>query len=187
MTRKAILLRPEPTPNPASVRFVLDRPVLERGVADFTTAAAAERSPLAHKLFALEGVSGVMLGTNFVTVTAEDPTDWVHLAQEVAEKIREHMATNEPVLVGPADEPVQREDDEIALGIIRVIDEEIRPAVAMDGGDVVFVGYENGVVRLKLRGACQGCPSAMMTLKLGIERRLQAEFPEIVAVEAVNP
>lgn len=179
----AIMIRPEPTPNPASMRFVLDRPVLESGTADFTCAEEAENSPLALRLFALEGISGVFLGPNFVTATSEG-ANWSELRQQVIDAIREHLSMGEPVLIGASDAQAEGGSD-VAEGIIRVIEEEIRPAVAMDGGDVVFQSYDNGIVRLRLRGACSGCPSALFTLKMGIERRLQEEFPEIVSVEAV--
>lgn len=177
-----MVIRPEITPNPASMRFVLDRPVLENGTADFSNAELAERSPLAQRLFALAGVSGVFLGPNFITVTAEG--DWGALSGQVSAAIREHYASGEPVLVGMTDASA-RADSDVAKGIVRVIEEEIRPAVAMDGGDVVFGGYENGIVMLHLRGACSGCPSAVFTLKMGIERRLKEEFPEIRSVEAI--
>ena len=178
-----IMIRPEPTPNPASMRFVLDRPVLESGTADFPDRAAAERSPLALRLFGLAGVNGVFLGPNFVTVTAADAS-WPHLRSQVMEALRAHFAMGEATLIGEGEAQAEG-SGQIEQGIIRVIEEEIRPAVAMDGGDVIFDSYEAGVVRLRLRGSCSGCPSALFTLKMGIERRLKEEFPEILSVEAV--
>ena len=185
MAANDLMIYPEPTPNPASVRFVLDRPVIERGTADFPAADRAENSPLARRLFALDGVRGVLLGPNFVTVTADSSSDWSALVDLVTDVIRAHFDSGEAALIGGADELQVHADSEIEQGIVRVIEVEIRPAVAMDGGDIVFGGYENGIVHLHLRGACAGCPSSMMTLKMGIERRLQEEFPEIVAVEAI--
>lgn len=181
-----LAIRAEVTPNPASMRFILDRPVLENGV-EFTDPAQAERSPLARRLFALATVAGVYLGPNFITVTAER-ADWTALRDQVIAAIQAHFATDEPVLLeSPNGPPASTEEvSEIVAGIIRVIEEEIRPAVAMDGGDVVFVSYEDGVVYLRLRGACSGCPSALFTLKMGIERLLREEFPQIRAVEAVR-
>jgi Fe-S cluster biogenesis protein NfuA len=181
------MIRPEGTPNPASMRFVLDRPVLENGTADFTSAAEAARSPLAQRLFALAGVSGVFLGPNFITVTASTAS-WETLRDPVIAQINEHFLSGEPTLSAAAETAADDESapiSETEQGVMRVIEEEIRPAVAMDGGDVQFGGYENGIVYLHLRGACSGCPSALFTLKMGIERRLKEEFPEIVAVEAV--
>lgn len=183
-----IMIRPEPTPNPASVRFVLNCPVLEGGTAEIRDAATARaRSPLAAKLFGLAAVEGVFLGTNFVTITAGPGVEWNSLAASVIDLVRAHMAAGEPVLIGAPDPAPEgsHDESEVAQGVVRIIDEEIRPAVAMDGGDVVFSHFENGVVYLQLRGSCHGCPSALMTLKMGIERRLQEDFPEIVAVEAV--
>ena len=180
-----LAIHPEITPNPASMRFVLDRAVIENGTADFTSMAQAERSPLALRLFMLGGgVSAVFLGPNFVTVTAEG-ADWTTLREAVMNAIRAHFASDAAVLTGTSEAQVES-SSETEQGIIRVIEEEIRPAVAMDGGDVVFGGYENGIVHLHLRGACSGCPSAVFTLKMGIERRLKEEFPEIIAVEAVR-
>ncbi len=180
-----LMIRPEPTPNPGSVRFVINQPVLERGTADFISAEQAESSPLARQLFKLPAVSGVLLGPNFVTVTALGEVNWRELAPQVAEKIHEHIESGEPFLTGPVPEIAARPENEVAEGIVRIIEQEIRPAVAMDGGDVLFGGFENGIVHLHLRGACSGCPSATMTLKMGIERRLQESFPEVLAVEAI--
>jgi Fe-S cluster biogenesis protein NfuA len=188
MSDPTILIRPEPTPNPNSVRFVVNRVVLEHGSAEILDAeAAAKRSPLAAKLFALEGVTGVLLGAHFVTISAQPGANWRVLAGLVMDAMRERLGSGQPSLVGAPDAPPSgaRDQDEVTRGVLRVIDEEIRPAVAMDGGDVVFDEYRDGVVRLHMRGSCHGCPSAAMTLKMGIERRLQEEFPEIVAVEAV--
>lgn len=183
-----IHVQPEPTPNPASVRFLVDRPVLEHGTADIKSAEDAKaRSPLALALFATDGVESVFLGPNFVTITGGEDADWQHLVPAVISTLREHYKGGEPTLTGDPDpSPVSAHDqDEIIQGIMKVIDEEIRPAVAMDGGDVVFTNFHDGVVQLHLRGACSGCPSSMVTLKLGIERRLREEFPEVIAVEAV--
>jgi Fe-S cluster biogenesis protein NfuA len=184
-TTDEIVVRPEPTPNPASVRFVVNRPIMERGTADFPSAEAAERSPLAKQVFALPGVRGVFLGSNFITTTVdEDEVRWDLLGEQVTEIVKAHLATGEAAVEGGADQ-FQQGGTGIEQGIIRVIENEIRPAVAMDGGDIVFAGYKDGIVSLHLRGSCSGCPSSMMTLKMGIERRLQEEFPEVVSVEAV--
>lgn len=186
MDSNPIMVRAEATPNPSSMRFILDRPVLEEGSADFTTPQAADRSPLAARLFGLPLVSGVYLGPNFITVTAER-ADWTTLRDKVSGAIRVFFESGDPVLVGGGDGAAEGSETAVGVeaGIIRVIEEEIRPAVAMDGGDVLFVKYENGIAYLRLRGACSGCPSAVFTLKMGIERRLREEFPEIQAVQAV--
>ena len=181
------MIRAEVTPNPASMRFILNRPVIEDGTAEFTDPIQAGRSPLALRLFALRPVGGVYLGPNFITVTAEG-ADWSVLREQVVAVLREHFESGQPALAGGGEGPAAGEGSalsEVEEGIIRVIEEEIRPAVAMDGGDVVFVKYEDGIVYLRLRGACSGCPSAVFTLKMGIERRLKQEFPEIAAVQQI--
>jgi Fe-S cluster biogenesis protein NfuA len=187
MDSTQIMIRAEATPNPASMRFILDRPVLEEGAAKFTSTMQAEASPLAMRLFMLPMVTSVFLGPNFVTVTAESG-DWATLREQVSSAIRAHYESGQPVMLeesgnGHAAEAASA--SEVEAGIIRVINEEIRPAVAMDGGDVLFVAFKDGIVHLRLRGACSGCPSAVFTLKMGIERRLKQEFPEIVAVQQI--
>lgn len=184
-----ITIQPEITPNPNSLRFMLDRKILDQGTVEMKDATQAPRSPLAQKLFQLDEVRSVFLGPDFVTVTARNGINWEVLAPRVIETLRAHLAAGETILHGPPDAAAPETDpgghSEVEQGIIRLIEEEIRPAVAMDGGDVVFAGYRDGVVMLQLRGACAGCPSATMTLKMGIERRLKEEFPEIVSVEPV--
>lgn len=185
METNPVKIRAEVTPNPASMRFILDCPVLEEGTAEFTSPAQAERSPLALRLFTQRGVSAIFLGPNFITVTAEHG-DWAVLRDPVSAAIQAHFASGQAALEGASDGAgAAVSTSEIEAGILRVIEEEIRPAVAMDGGDVMFNRYENGIVHLHLRGACSGCPSAVFTLKMGIERRLKEEFPEIVGVQAV--
>lgn len=187
MDTPSLMIRAEATPNPASMRFILDQPVLENGTAEFTDPVQAERSPLALRLFLLPKVNSVFLGPNFITVTAEG-ADWSVLRAMASAAIQAHYDSGQPILTGEGEvggDSAESAGGEVEAGILRVIEEEIRPAVAMDGGDVVFVRYENGIVLLHLRGACSGCPSAVFTLKMGIERRLKEEFPEIVAVQAV--
>lgn len=181
-----IIVRPEPTPNPASVRFLINRTVLERGTAEFTSAEAAARSPLATRIFGIPGVQAVMLGTNFITVTVDEAVvKWDALGESVEQIVREHVTSGAAAVEGGADAFENTGKTPTEQGIIRVIENEIRPAVAMDGGDIVFGDFKEGIVRLYLRGSCSGCPSSMMTLKMGIERRLKEEFPEVLAVEAM--
>lgn len=175
---------PEMTPNPMSLRFTVNRPLLESGGRNFTSSDKAQGSLLPQALFALSGVTGVLVARTFVTVTAQPGTDWTQLCGTVEETIRKHIASGQPSVSPQASEP-SRPGAEIEQGIVKVLEEEIRPAVAMDGGDVEYVGYQDGIVRLRLRGACHGCPSAAITLKLGIEHRLKQQFEEILAVEAV--
>lgn len=183
-----ILIRPEPTPNPLSVRFVVNRILVEEGTANFPSPESVEdRSPLAKRLFEIPGVTGVMLGRTFVTVTSAETGDLNTVIIETEKAIEAHDAAGEQALVGDPDPAPEMPgaDNPTARRVIEIIDNEIRPAVAMDGGDITFGSYNDGVVQLHLRGSCSGCPSSLMTLKMGIERRLKEELPEIVSVVAI--
>lgn len=179
------------TPNPATVKFVLDRPVVTDGTADFPSAAVAARSPLAQALFAVGGVGGVFMGSDFVAVTKDQDADWSALEPLVADAIEDHLASGAPIVldddvamhnIGEADE---YGDDPVVAQIRQLLDDRVRPAVAMDGGDIVFHGFERGVVYLFMQGACAGCPSSAMTLKMGIENMLKHYIPEVVEVRPV--
>lgn len=173
----------ERTPNPQSVKWVLGEALLEPPAsANFQEPVDAEVSPLAARLFAVDGVVGVFLAANFVTVTKRDDLEWQELAEPVVGAIKAHAASGEPAL-GPAFEAAPAlPDDEIAGRIRSIIEQEIRPAVAMDGGDVVFVGFRDGVVEVMLQGSCVGCPSSTITLRYGIEARLKEAVPEVTEV-----
>jgi len=179
-------MRAERTPNPNSVKWVLSTPVVEGGrSAHFEAPVGADTSPLAARLFAIDGVAGVFLAANFVTVTKEPDRDWPELAQPLVDAIKEFAASGDEAL-GPAWDPgATLAGDEVATRIQRVLDEEIRPYVAQDGGDVLFAGYRDGVVELYLQGSCSGCPSSTATLKLGIETRLREAVPEVQEVVAI--
>lgn len=181
-----MFIQTEKTPNPATVKFIPGRPVMERGVAEFTDAASAGRSPLAVRLFALGGVEGVFLGSDFVSVTKADGVVWGDLKTKILAALMEHFTHNIPVIEGGADDAGTgghaEGDDEITLQIKELLDTRVRPAVAMDGGDVVFDRFDDGIVYLKLRGACAGCPSATATLKHGIENMLRHYVPEVLEV-----
>jgi Fe-S cluster biogenesis protein NfuA len=171
------------TPNPASLKFTVDRPLLENRTAQFRTAAEAAESSLARRIFALGRVTGVFVAGNFVTVTREDPDAWPAEAKRVGAAIREHLASGEPVVPkgskaagGPSTEAERR--------ILAVL-EEIRPFVQGDGGDIIYAGFEDGVVRVVLQGSCSGCPSSTMTLKMGIETRLKEAVPEVRELVAI--
>ncbi len=184
-----MFIETEGTPNPATLKFLPGRAVMGAGTADFATAEAAERSPLAYSLFALPGVARVFLGSDFVTVTKSDMTSWQALKPEVLGVIMEHFVAGWPVLLGAdaesAEEDVAPEDEEIVAQIKELLDTRVRPAVAGDGGDIVFRGYRDGVVRLHMQGSCSGCPSSSATLKHGIENMLRHYVPEVVGVEQV--
>lgn len=179
-------LRAERTPNPHSVKWVVSRPLVEGGHgAHFEAAPAAEVSPLAARLFAIDGVVAVFLARSFVTVTKREDVDWPSLAQPLVDALKAFAASGEPAL-GPAWDPARaRRAGGVEERIQRVLDEEIRPYVAQDGGDVVFAGFRDGRVELYLQGSCSGCPSSTATLKLGIEGRLREAVPEVQEVVAI--
>ena len=178
-------IRFEQTPNPASLKFVANQAIAPRS-SEFKSAMDAVTSPLARKIFGFPWTAGVFIGCDFVTVTKQDWVEWEVLAEPLAGLIREHLNRGEPVsaegLVAMADEEVNSEDSEQVKTIKRVINQEIRPAVAMDGGDIIFQKYVDGTVYLLMQGSCSGCPSSTMTLKMGVEARLKEVLPEIKEV-----
>ncbi|MGF1474788.1 MAG: NifU family protein [Geminicoccaceae bacterium] len=184
-----MFIQTEATPNPASMKFLPGRDVMDQGVADFTEQDTAQAgSPLASRLFAVDGVAGVYLGQNFITVTKTETEDWQRLKPAVLGAIMEHYLSGDPVVHAHAlaDEAGSEDEDQIVTQIRELIDTRVRPAVAQDGGDIVFHGFERGVVYLHMRGACAGCPSSVVTLKNGIENLLRYYVPEVVEVRAVS-
>ncbi len=181
-----MFIQTEQTPNPATLKFIPGETVLTDGTADFKTAASAERSPLAGRLFQVTGISGVFLGSDFITVTKLDDEDWQVLKPQILGIIMEHYTSGRPMLVEAADgaEEDGEEDDEIVAQIKELLDTRVRPAVAQDGGDITFEKFEDGVVYLHMQGSCAGCPSSTATLKHGIENMLRYYVPE---VEEVRP
>lgn len=187
-----MFIQTEETPNPATLKFLPGRVVLERGNLDIPSAEQAAPSPLAQRLFAIEGVTGVFLGSDFVTVTKADGADWQMLSPQVLGGIVEHYNSGQPVL----DPSVALETDaagqddgsdgDLVSRIKELLDTRVRPAVAQDGGDIVFDRFEDGVVFLHMRGSCHGCPSSTMTLKMGIERLLKHFIPEVQEVRAAS-
>ena len=184
-----MFIETEGTPNPATLKFLPGREVMGAGTADFATASSASRSPLAQALFQLPGVARVFLGGDFVTATKSDLADWQTLRPEILGVIMEHFVAGRPVMEGASDvmdEDVAPEDREIVEQIKELLDTRVRPAVASDGGDIVFRGYREGVVLLHMQGACSGCPSSSATLKHGIENMLRHYVPEVVSVQQVE-
>jgi Fe-S cluster biogenesis protein NfuA len=185
-----MFIETESTPNPATLKFLPGVPVMGAGTADFAAAETAEASPLAQVLFALPGVARVFLGGDFVTVTKSDVVGWQTLKPQVLGAIMEHFVAGRPVVIGAqagaAEEDVLPEDAEIVEQIKELLDTRVRPAVANDGGDIVFRGYRDGIVRLHMQGSCSGCPSSSATLKHGIENMLRHYVPEVIAVEQVE-
>jgi Fe-S cluster biogenesis protein NfuA len=184
-----MFIQTEETPNPATLKFLPGRDVLGTGTADFTDAAdAATRSPLAERLFAVEGVTRVFLAADFITVTKDDSRDWYVMKPGILGAVMEHFATSRPVLlsVQADDNAVGEDDDEIVAQIKELLDAKVRPAVAQDGGDITFHGFDKGVVYLMMKGACAGCPSSTATLKAGIENMLRYYIPEVVEVQQIR-
>ena len=184
-----MFIETEGTPNPATLKFLPGRDVMGTGTADFATASVADRSPLAQALFHLSGVARVFLGGDFVTITKSDAADWQTLRPEVLGVLMEHFVAGRPVMEGAGDdvlEDVSPEDAEVVEQIKELLDTRVRPAVAGDGGDIVFRGYREGVVLLHMQGACSGCPSSSATLKHGIENMLRHYVPEVVSVQQVE-
>jgi len=175
------------TPNPNTLKFVVNTQWMARGACNFLDSSQATgKSPLAEKLFAIPGVSGVMLGPTFVTITKSPQGDWDVVAEKVPQVIEQHLTQNLPVFSEGFDPNASQqssstnpEDQEIEKRIREILDNEIRPAVAMDGGDITFGKYENGIVYLSLQGSCSSCPSSTATLKMGVETRLKEVIPQI--------
>jgi Fe-S cluster biogenesis protein NfuA len=178
------------TPNPSTLKYVVDTALLPRGAMNFINKdAALEKSPLATRLFGIKGVSAVMVGTNFVTVTKGDEGEWDDLNDGVMLSLDQHLTAGEPVIAPDvlaqwASAPAAS-GTEMELRIREILDNEIRPAVAQDGGDITLDRVDNGVVYLHMQGSCAGCPSSTATLRMGIETRLREAIPEIVEVVAV--
>ena len=186
-----MFIQTEATPNPATLKFLPGRDVMGdgRGTADFASAEAAARSPLAARIFALPGVARVFLGADFVTVTQTEEADWRTLRPQVLGAVMDHYMAGLPALEGAegeGDEDFDAADAEVVEQIKELLDTRVRPAVAGDGGDIVFRGFRDGVVRLHLQGACSGCPSSRATLKHGVENMLRHYVPEVVAVGQVE-
>jgi Fe-S cluster biogenesis protein NfuA len=180
-----MFIETESTPNPLTLKFLPGREILGDKTADFADADAALISPLAEALFGLSGVERVFLGGDFIAITKSADTEWPALKPQVLAMLMDHLVSNRPILredVVLAAEDVDPADAEIVAQIKELLDTRIRPAVAGDGGDIIFRGYRDGVVSLKMQGACAGCPSSTATLKHGIENMLKHYIPEVVSV-----
>ena len=185
-----MFIQTESTPNPATLKFLPGQQVMPSGTADFPSSDTAGDSPLARRVFAAEGVTAVFLGSDFITVTKAEAADWAHIKPAILGAIMEHFQSGAPVIEGEAasasghashDGP----DGEIVDQIKQLLDSRVRPAVAQDGGDITFHGFERGVVYLHMQGACAGCPSSTLTLKMGIENLLRHYIPEVTEVRPV--
>ena len=184
-----MFIQTEATPNPATLKFIPGKTVLASGTADFRSSAEATSSALAQRLFEVDGVAGVFLGPDFISVTKTDG-EWQHLKPAILGAIMEHYISGaETVAAGGANDLAggnyDAKDEEVVATIKELLETRVRPAVANDGGDITFSGFREGVVYLHMRGACSGCPSSTATLRGGIENLLKHFCPEVQAVQAV--
>jgi len=184
-----MFIQTEATPNPATLKFLPGQTVLETGTADFPSAGLADNAPLASRIFTVEGVTGVFLGMDFITVTKQEALDWNHLKPAILGAIMEHFQSGDPAINDGQEQAAHSVDEgqneEIVKQIKELLDTRVRPAVAQDGGDITFHGFDKGVVYLHMKGACAGCPSSTMTLKMGIENLLRHYIPEVTEVRPV--
>ena len=183
-----MFIQTEATPNPSTLKFIPGQSVLVNGTLDFSSLEAAVESPLAQSLFKIEGVEGVFLGADFISVT-KGSAEWQHLKPAILGTIMEHFMAGEPVVgdlvsdeAAGKSEDYDSEDEPIVNTIKELLETRVRPAVAQDGGDITFHGFKEGVVFLEMRGACAGCPSSTATLRHGIENLLKHFIPEVVEV-----
>ena len=184
-----MFIQTESTPNPATLKFLPGQSVLEVGTADFPSADTAAASPLARRIFGVDGVTGVFLGTDFVTVTKADGVEWDHVKPAILGAVMEHFQSGDQAVDGAAGGAGHADHDgpdaEIVGQIKELLDTRVRPAVAQDGGDITFHGFDRGVVYLHMQGACAGCPSSTLTLKMGIENLLRHYIPEVTEVRPI--
>ena len=186
-----MFIQTEATPNPATLKFIPGRIVLDSGTMEFSNRDSASRSPLAARLFEVPGVTGVFFGSDFVTVTKADG-DWQHLKPAILGAIMEHYMSGAPLLADgsaanddetdEADEFFSEEDADTVAQIKDLIETRVRPAVANDGGDITFRGFKDGIVYLNMKGSCAGCPSSTATLQHGIQNLLRHFVPDVVEV-----
>lgn len=189
-----MFIQTETTPNPATLKFLPGKVVLEAGTADFPNLESIKgSSPLADKLFDVSGVAGVFYGYDFITVTKDEASDWQHLKPAILGNIMEYFMSGAPIMTDQGDgvsadqegEFFDEADTNIVATIKELLETRVRPAVAQDGGDITFHGYKDGKVFLHMKGACAGCPSSTATLKHGIQNLLKHFIPEVQEVEAI--
>ncbi|KAI3809259.1 hypothetical protein L1987_25230 [Smallanthus sonchifolius] len=188
--RRTMFIETQSTPNPLSLMFYPGKPVMEVGSADFPNARTAMSSPLANDLYGVDGITRVFFGSDFVTVTKSEDVSWDFLKPEIFAAIMEFYSSGKPLFLDSAtstsmDTAIHEDDSEIVAMIKELLETRIRPSVQDDGGDIEYIGFdpESGVVKLKMQGACSGCPSSSVTLKSGIENMLMHYVPEVKAVE----
>jgi len=181
-----MFIQTETTPNPATLKFIPGEPVMGSGAANFTSASDTSRSPLAEVIFKINGVEAVYLGGDFISVTKSAAQNWDTLKVELLTTIMEHYVAGRPVVLEEGAKEAEKSDDsDIVTQIKEIIETRVRPAVAQDGGDIIFHSFENGILKLEMHGSCSGCPSSSVTLKNGIENMMKHYIPEVESVEAV--
>ncbi len=181
-----MFIQTESTPNPQTLKFLPGVPVMKEGTKFFTSPDDAKTAPLADMLFGREGVKAVFLGSDFITVTKEEEANWEVLKPLLLTGIMDHFVAGKPVVLDEKKaDTTSADDSELVKQIKELIETRVRPAVAMDGGDIIFHSFEDGIVKLEMHGACSGCPSSTATLKQGIENMLKHYVPEVIAVEPV--
>ena len=184
-----MFIQTEDTPNPDTLKFIPGTAVLDKGTSDFPNSESANTSPLASRLFEIEGVSRVFLATDFISVTKQTELDWNNLKPSILTGIMDHFSSGLPVINQSDESNLENSDPEDSETIKQIKDllaTRVRPAVAMDGGDISFCSFESGVVTLQMKGACAGCPSSTATLKMGIENMLRHYIPEVTEVRAAE-
>ena len=181
-----MFIQTESTPNPLTLKFIPGVTVLGTGTLFITSPEDAKQSPLAQTLFSAPGVTAVFLGSDFVTVTKDEASSWDIMKPQLLSIIMDHFVAGKPVILTAKASVIDENESDLIKQIRELIDTRVRPAVAQDGGDIIFRGFHEGIVQLELHGSCSGCPSSTITLKNGIENMLKHYVPEVVAVEAVN-
>ena len=184
-----MFIQTEDTPNPETLKFLPGENILKSGTADFSNVESSKISPLASRLFEVKGVSRVFFGSDFISVTKDSGLDWNNLKPSILTGIMEHFSSGLPVLNSIDNNDGEVDDDEDTETVKQIkdlLETRVRPAVAMDGGDITFCSFEDGIVTLKMQGACAGCPSSTATLKMGIENMLRHYIPEVIEVKAAE-
>tara|TARA_Y100000590_G_C15112705_1_gene785516 strand:+ start:53 stop:616 length:564 start_codon:yes stop_codon:yes gene_type:complete len=186
-----MFVQTEPTPNPLTLKFLPGRVVMQSGTAFFQNKSEVDNSPLAKKFFEIDGVEGVFFGSDFITITKKEELDWQIIKPSIFTIITDHFNSDNPVVLSDTNsdkDEVKKDDNEsdVVKQIKELINTKVRPAVAMDGGDIVYQKFEEGVVYLHMQGACSGCPSSTATLKMGIENMLKHYIPEVKEVRPVS-
>ena len=187
MDTQKIKIHTEGTPNPNALKFVIDKTILESGSRNFPSRENCKDSPLAEKLFKIKSVQEVFIGKDFITISKSPDSAWDSIYDQVIETINKHFESGEPIIweIRDPTPELRKGTDPIEDKIKEILDSQIRPAVASDGGDVIFDSFEDGVLRLHLQGSCSSCPSSIMTLKSGIENMLKRHIPELKEVISV--